>query len=144
MDSERAQNRQRKLKAVTGREWDATKQEEDYALRGRGYRRGMHGAIAGHTHRDFEARHAEGPARNQGGSRGRRGRGGRRGRTHSVDSPSDRASGEVATEPAPPAAPAMTSETDFPSLGEIKDTLPEEGRSKSPVGTSWADQVEAQ
>lgn len=144
MDSERAQNRQRKLKAVTGREWDATKQEEDYAPRGRGYRRGMHGAVTGHTHRDFEAKHHEGPARNQGGTRGRKGKGGRRGSSRGSASTSDRASGEAAAEPAPPAAPAMTSETDFPSLGEMKNTLPEDGESKSPVGGSWADQVEAQ
>lgn len=36
MDKEREQNRQRKLKAQTGREWDSEKREDDYNPRGGG------------------------------------------------------------------------------------------------------------
>lgn len=55
MDSERERNRMRKLNALNGREWDATKQEEDYDPRGgKGqFRRGMHGGVSGHTRRDL-------------------------------------------------------------------------------------------
>ncbi|KAI9769137.1 MAG: hypothetical protein M1840_004488 [Geoglossum simile] len=50
LEGEREKNRQRKLKAVEGREWDAEKKEEDYTGGPRGgsaYSRGAHGGVAG-------------------------------------------------------------------------------------------------
>ncbi|KAJ5513278.1 hypothetical protein N7463_002830 [Penicillium fimorum] len=81
MDTEREKNRQRKLKAQTGREWDSQKREEDYDPRGGGsqFRRGMHGGVSGAVRRDFEEARSEAVADNSGGNRGR-GRGGRGGR----------------------------------------------------------------
>ena len=141
MDSERERNRQRKLNAATGREWDVTKQEEDYNPRGgrSQYRRGMHGAVTGQTRQEPEKQASEAPvqrALNNGHGRGR----------------SERPN--WANEPPtskPPPAPKIDRESDFPSLpggkkGE-KSTepfpQPDKSESKSPVpqGT-WADQVE--
>jgi hypothetical protein len=49
-DMERAKNRERKIRAQGGREWDSDKQESDIVDRGRGsssrYSRGVHGGIA--------------------------------------------------------------------------------------------------
>lgn len=151
LDSERAENRQRKLKAATGREWDAAKREEDQSIRGRGqYRRGMHGGVTGHTRRDFDEKHWDAAPRtrqNYPRGRGRGRRGSSRGRgDHTA---SERASNEPE---ATPTAPAVTSETEFPSLSSEKKNepstespapLPTETESKSPVtGSSWAEQVE--
>lgn len=92
MDSERERNRQRKLNALNGREWDATKQEEDYNPRGgKGqFRRGMHGGVSGYTRRDFDdTRTSEDRQESSSGHGGHRGRGrggargGRGGRTSS-------------------------------------------------------------
>ncbi|KAH0545255.1 hypothetical protein FGG08_000709 [Glutinoglossum americanum] len=50
LEGEREKNRQRKLKTVEGREWDAEKKEEDYTSGGRGgsaYSRGAHGGVVG-------------------------------------------------------------------------------------------------
>jgi len=50
MMGEREKNRMRKLKAMEGREWDAEKQEQDYAPRGGGrggFARGAHGGVVG-------------------------------------------------------------------------------------------------
>ncbi|KAH0556138.1 hypothetical protein GP486_005930 [Trichoglossum hirsutum] len=50
LEGEREKNRQRKLKAVQGREWDAEKKEEDYNSSGRGgsaFSRGAHGGVVG-------------------------------------------------------------------------------------------------
>ncbi|KAI9858702.1 MAG: hypothetical protein M1813_007334 [Trichoglossum hirsutum] len=50
LEGEREKNRQRKLKAVQGREWDAEKKEEDYTSGGRGgntFSRGAHGSVVG-------------------------------------------------------------------------------------------------
>ena len=152
LDSERAQNRQRKLNAATGREWDAAKHEEDHSMRGRGqYRRGMHGGVTGHTRHDFDEKHWDAaPRARQNHPRGR-GRGGRRGNSRGRgDYTSERASSEPEI---PPPAPAVTSETEFPSLHtEKKNDSPAgttappvaETESKSPVttGGSWAEQVE--
>lgn len=68
MDSERERNRQRKLEAVTGREWDATKREEDYNSLGRGgasqFRRGMHGGVSGYARRSRGGEDADNSATN--------------------------------------------------------------------------------
>lgn len=48
MMGERERNRLRKLKAIEGREWDAEKEEDDYAPRtGRNFARGAHGGVVG-------------------------------------------------------------------------------------------------
>jgi hypothetical protein len=47
MMGEREKNRQRKLQAVGGREWDMEKKEEDFKEEGRRARRGAHGGISG-------------------------------------------------------------------------------------------------
>jgi hypothetical protein len=47
MMGEREKNRQRKLQAVGGREWDAEKNEEDFKEEGRRAKRGAHGGIGG-------------------------------------------------------------------------------------------------
>jgi hypothetical protein len=142
MDSERDQNRQRKLKAVTGREWDATKREEDYSPRGGrgGYRRGMHGAVAGTTRRDFEQPAEAPPMRGQNNPRGRRGRGGRGGSR----SPHAERAPEEANEPTPPPAPAMSSEMEFPALGGGGEKKKEPAVQSPAVEDSWAEEMEAQ
>lgn len=145
MDSERAKNRERKLNAATGREWDSSKHEDEFSSRGRGqYRRGMYGAVSGRVRRDFD----QAPSHNK--DRPRRGHGsGRRGVSHNrADHNHQRASNEPESGPS---APAVTSETEFPSLDNgKKDHSPEQKstsateqtEAKSPVGGSWADQVE--
>lgn len=169
MDSERERNRMRKLNALNGREWDATKQEEDYDPRGgKGqFRRGMHGGVSGHTRRDFDdGRASEASPESHGSHNGHRGRGrgGRngRGRTNSRGPRKDSAVPEGTPEGpakkenkalAPPAP--VNNESEFPALlNNEKDrpvgTKPESVDNKldwtaSPVdGTSWADQVESQ
>ncbi|KAI9370058.1 hypothetical protein BJX61DRAFT_516923 [Aspergillus egyptiacus] len=164
MDNERERNRQRKLDALNGREWDAEKPEDQFSPRGgRGqFRRGMHGGVSGYTRRGFEDSQTgeESPDRNgpqqhgyQGrgrGGRGGRGRGGPRGQDRSHSEKSDVVSPE---KPAPP-VPVITNETEFPSLpaGEKKDTKAdvsvsasvEQTKPLSPIsGATWADQVEA-
>jgi hypothetical protein len=47
MMGEREKNRQRKLQAVGGREWDMEKNEEDFKDEGRRAKRGAHGGIGG-------------------------------------------------------------------------------------------------
>ncbi|KAL3470757.1 hypothetical protein BJX99DRAFT_238858 [Aspergillus californicus] len=132
MDSERERNRQRKMNALGGREWDAEKPEEQFNSRGGGqFRRGMHGGVSGYTRSGFEGSQPgeESPDDNgqQYGHRGRgrgRGRGGRGGRgrgghrDHYGEGPSDAPPQE---KPAP--LPIITNETEFPSLpgGEKKD-----------------------
>lgn len=133
MDSERERNRQRKLNAVTGREWDSQKQEEDYngSRGGRGNFRGMHGGVTGQVRRGLEdSRWATAPeetpsdepseshshhhhhnhsprGRGRGGRRGGRGRGGHRG--HDEGAPPQRQQEK-------PAAPALNSQAEFPAL----------------------------
>jgi hypothetical protein len=148
MDNEREQNRQRKLKAVGGREWDSQKQEEDYSPRGGGsqFRRGMHGGVSGYARRDFDSRSpddstGDSPSRR---GRGRGGRGGRgRGRSPSAGPPKKSPL---------PAAPDLNTEAEFPALPTESKNLETTSAtgpaltkldSLSPVrGGTWADQVE--
>lgn len=139
MDSERERNRQRKLNALNGREWDATKQEEDYNPRGgKGqFRRGMHGGVSGYTRRDFdETRTSEDSQESPSGHGGHRGRGrgggrGGRGRANSRGPRKD-------STPAPKeAGPAGLSQSRWaPSPSELestaKPTVPE-GTPKGPA-----------
>ncbi|KIV98808.1 uncharacterized protein PV09_08963 [Verruconis gallopava] len=84
---EREKNRQRKLQVMSGREWDAGKNEDDFKDEGRRARRGAHGGIAGTRHAAPVGGEGDGDVPNGGdgaqrdgheGSRGRgRGRGGR-------------------------------------------------------------------
>lgn len=124
MDSEREKNRQRKLKAQTGREWDSQKREEDYDPRGGGsqFRRGMHGGVSGAVRRDFEEARPEEAADHSGSNRGR-GRGGRGGRgrgsprTPQGDRPRKGLADSIfATES--PATPGLDDKSAFPALPE--------------------------
>ncbi|KAJ5613025.1 hypothetical protein N7510_006219 [Penicillium lagena] len=151
MDKEREQNRQRKLKAVGGREWDSQKQEEDYNPRGSGsqFRRGMHGGVSGYARRDFDTRSPDDLTGDSPSRRGR-GRGGGRGGRGRGRSPS---AGPSKKSPLP-TAPSANNEAEFPALPvETKklDTTSTTGSelpkldkldSLSPVRGSWADQVE--
>lgn len=164
MDNEREQNRQRKLKAQTGREWDSEKREEDYNPRGGGsqFRRGMHGGVSGYTRRDFEG--ADEASAERGGDvsdRGR-GRGGRGGRGRGSSRGPRASLQESSSKTGPKAAlPEVNNEADFPSLPEGKkpesgpttaptlDTTKEKTPSMekleatfSPMSGSWADQYD--
>lgn len=170
MDNERERNRQRKLKAQTGREWDLEKREEDYNPRGGGsqFRRGMHGGVTGHTRRDFEDGQPEegssghgSPGRGRGrGGRGGRGRGpsrGPRGERASLRDPAETAGAKSP----PPKAPVVNDDADFPSLPAGKKPEEAQAQARAPLKTSvpptafetlestmspltgtWADQVE--
>ncbi|KAJ5164409.1 uncharacterized protein N7500_006239 [Penicillium coprophilum] len=124
MDSEREKNRQRKLKAQTGREWDSQKREEDYNPRGGGsqFRRGMHGGVSGAVRRDFEEARSENAEDHSGGNRGR-GRGGRGGRDRGSprapqgDRPRKGLSDSIYATPSPP-APGLDDKDAFPALPE--------------------------
>lgn len=88
MMGEREKNRQRKLKAVGGREWDMEKNQEDFAGDdGRRARRGAHGGIAGDgltpNGREWQIKGAAGRGGPDDSARGRgrgKGRGEDRGR----------------------------------------------------------------
>lgn len=116
MDKEREQNRQRKLKAQTGREWDSEKREDDYNPRGGGsqYRRGMHGGVSGQVRRDFDGASEEPSNITPGRGRGRGGRGGR-GRGPSRGS-QERSSSKDQSDRKDSKTPAVNDEADFPSL----------------------------
>lgn len=160
MDNEREQNRQRKLKAQTGREWDSEKREDDCNPRSGGsqFRRGMHGVVSGYVRRDFDGT-SESPADRDTSPRGR-GRGGRGGRGRR---PSRGPRGERASPKQPSATttvPGVNNEADFPSLPagkkseEAPTTAPTVATTKlpasmeklessfSPLTGTWADQVE--
>ncbi|KAJ6027971.1 hypothetical protein N7540_003547 [Penicillium herquei] len=165
MDNEREQNRQRKLKAQTGREWDSEKREEDYNPRGGGsqFRRGMHGGVSGYARRDFEENRPDEPTGQE--SSGRRGRGGgRRGRGPGRKSRDEQPS-HGSTQRAGSQTPAVNNEAEFPSLpgGKAPDTdsstkavesdkpttvikppltMESLDATLSPVTGTWADQVE--
>lgn len=114
MDNEREQNRQRKLKAQTGREWDLEKREEDYNPRGGGsqFRRGMHGGVSGIARHDFEEAKSEDSGTNGNSGRGR-GRGGRGGRGRGGRSDRSRSKGPSKSDAN---APVVDNEAEFPSL----------------------------
>lgn len=156
MDNEREQNRQRKLKAQTGREWDSEKREEDYSPRGGGsqFRRGMHGGVSGYTRKDFDEGHAEeSPSRGSPGrGRGRGGRGGR-GRGARGDRSVSRGPSEKTGE-----KPAVNNDADFPSLppgkpplkttetapatAKVPSTMESLDSTFSPISGDWADQLD--
>lgn len=165
MDNERERNRQRKLDALKGREWDVVKREEDYNPRGGGsqFRRGMHGGVSGYARRDYddsrsndETSHSDhsyhrGRGRGRGGrgGRGRRGlRGSREDSLPPNGSPKDPATSSP--KPAQP-VPVITNESEFPSLpGGLKKeesaaapTTETADSPLSPATGTWAEQVEA-
>ncbi|CAG7926514.1 unnamed protein product [Penicillium olsonii] len=125
MDTERERNRQRKLKAQTGREWDSQKREEDYNPRGGGsqFRRGMHGGVSGYARQDLDDSRTDGAADNAAGPRGR-GRGGRggRGRGSPRAAPADRSSNNKGLSGSmwadSPAEPVVNDQNEFPALPE--------------------------
>jgi hypothetical protein len=156
MIGERERNRQRKLQAQTGREWDAEKTQESLSDRGRGsgYRRGMHGAVVSDVSRTPEdSVPEENWETGRGGNRGR-GRGARGGRGRGRGGGGAR---RDENEPAPQSAGAALStasfnpEADFPALPNgnapekpsVSVPLPslDAASPLTPVGT-WADQME--
>ncbi|PGH27779.1 hypothetical protein AJ80_00567 [Polytolypa hystricis UAMH7299] len=142
MNGERERNRQRKLIAQKGREWDAEKDMEEFAGRGRGsaYRRGMHGGVVGGLDgaRDRDAGDAlvgdlpsaatdggngyfrGGRGGGRGGRGGPRGRG--RGRGDSFNGPrttpphTTHQEESGAAKPESTSSPAIDAETEFPAL----------------------------
>lgn len=137
MDNEREQNRQRKLKAQTGREWDSEKREEDYNPRGGGsqFRRGMHGGVSGYTRNDFNQGAADDVAGGNGTPSRGRGRGGR-GRGPSRGPRGERASSkEPSTKADKKAAVGVNNEADFPSLpaGKKPEDAPVSVSTKKPA-----------
>ncbi|KAJ5776289.1 uncharacterized protein N7511_001300 [Penicillium nucicola] len=146
MDNEREQNRQRKLKAQTGREWDSQKREEDYNPRGGGsqFRRGMHGGVSGYARRDFDDGRAEETPDHADSQRGR-GRGGRGGRGRGSpreprgERPGKGLSDSKYATPSP-AAPALD-KSDFPALPEgtkKPETKPETTKIETTVAPATA------
>jgi hypothetical protein len=157
MDTERAQNRLRKMAGLGGREWDMDKESEESRGRGRGggHMRGVHGGVRYDRERrdpalegeDVDLRQYEwNEDRGRGrGGRGR-GRGGYRGR-------GDARNGHASEKQ----QPDITAEAEFPALPETtkpKDDLkksrrPVQARTASDVlsptegNETWADQVES-
>lgn len=124
MMGEREKNRQRKLKAMEGREWDAEKKEDDF---GQGGRYDKKDTFAGDQEDYTDGREYIYRER-RGGDRGQGARGGRGGRAHNnVEAPRPE---------------------DFPSLPQATkagatSTQPLATTLDSPAQQSWADQVEA-
>lgn len=168
MDNERERNRQRKLDALKGREWDVQKREEDYNPRGGGsqFRRGMHGGVSGYVRRNYDDVRSNDEAsfnNNHGHYRGRgrrgrggRGRGGPRGPRGDHLAPNGTPNEPATASPkSQTSVPVIDNETEFPALpGKAKKeesatksaaTLATEAADSlsSPVtGASWAEQVE--
>ncbi|EEP76420.1 predicted protein [Uncinocarpus reesii 1704] len=171
MVGERERNRQRKLQAQTGREWDAEKSQDAFSDRGRGgsaYRRGVHGGIASETrhiedstghHHDSDNDGFRGRGNRYGrGGQGRgygrgRGRGGFRG-TNEAAQPDVAAKDSDSRAP-----PAIEAESEFPALpsGKSSEAQPvtvttqqpaapatsDTPISPMPLQESWADHVDA-
>jgi len=154
LDAEREKNRQRKLNAVSNREWDSSKNEEDYNPSNytNRSRRGAHGTITGtisspsgdyHRHNEAEDGEQEdgyadsprGQGRGRGGRRGEgRGRGGRGGGGYRQND------GGPIDAKFPQSTPAnIQSEADFPALPGSKALVV-----LSPIepGGSWAEQAQ--
>ena len=157
MDGEREKNRQRKLNAQAGRDWDVEKDAADFAARGRGgggagggFRRGAHGGVSGIIGEglagsrfapqsgdeipdeggDLDSRPYN---RGRGGRGGRAGRGGRGGRGRGGEG-RGQAQAAAASNQRPPDASA---EADFPALGVSPAAAAKSPASTPPVGTSW-------
>ncbi|EME89504.1 uncharacterized protein MYCFIDRAFT_63047 [Pseudocercospora fijiensis CIRAD86] len=123
MMGEREKNRQRKLKAMEGREWDAEKREDDF---GKGGRFDKKGGFAG-DREDYDDGREYLYQEPRGGGRGRgSGRGGRGGRLQEQHAPRPEEF---------PALPASKVE----KLDQSK-TLPD---TRGPSGGSWAEQMES-
>ncbi|KAK6345433.1 hypothetical protein TWF718_007349 [Orbilia javanica] len=158
LDAEREQNRQRKLKALSNREWDSSKNEEDYNPSGytNRSRRGAHGGVSGFISNPDASYSREGEGDGAGGDvdrsfysprgrgRGGRGRGGRGDRGGGF--------GRGGNQPANnntrgrQSAPAdIANEAEFPALPGSKpkaDKVPETPvEPETPRGT-WAEQAQ--
>ena len=168
MDTERAQNRLRKMAGVGGREWDMEKDSDDFRGRGRGggHMRGVHGGVRYDRERrdptlegedvdlrqyqwnDTSQRAADGDMRgNRGPGRGGRGRG--RGGYRGEDARDGNVPGRR--------QPDVSAGAEFPALPEVlkpkedrnKPTRPVQPRTRSDIASpseekqTWADQVES-
>lgn len=146
MDKERARNRERKLKAQGGREWDLEKTDADIVdgkSKGRSseYVRGGHGGVirggglGGSRFADDERVDAL-PSRGRGGfeirGRGNRGRGGRGGKsTPVVPAPEDF--------PSLPAAPTKPSTDDAPVIKAAEEAIA--SPAVKAAGHDWAEEM---
>ncbi|KAF3933387.1 hypothetical protein ABW19_dt0206042 [Dactylella cylindrospora] len=153
LDAEREQNRQRKLKALSNREWDVSKNEEDYNPSNytNRSRRGAYGGVSGGVISNPDAsysREGDGenaPHESPRGGRGR-GRGGRRG--DRGDRGGGRGGHRVNTDfsKKETSAPAdISNEAEFPALpgAKAKSEKPPETplEPETPKGT-WAEQAQ--
>jgi hypothetical protein len=157
MDTERAQNRLRKMAGMGGREWDSEKEIDEFRGRGRGggYMRGAHGGVRYDRERrdpvlegeDMDLRQYEwNEDRGRGrGGRGR-GRGGYRGRGDARnDNANERRQPDVSAEAEFPALPERAK----PKNDVKRPPRPAQARTTSDVLTNtdgketWADQVES-
>jgi hypothetical protein len=154
MDTERAQNRMRKMAGLGGREWDMEKDSEEFRARGRGggYMRGAHGGVRYDRERrdpalegeDMDLRQYEW---NEDRGKGRGGRGrGREGHRGRGDVRNGNARGKQ--------QPDVSAEAEFPALPKPKDDVkkpprPVQARTTSDVQSptegkeTWAEQVES-
>jgi len=157
MDTERAQNRLRKMAGMGGREWDSEKESDEFRGRGRGggYMRGAHGGVRYDRERRDPALEGEdvdltqyewNEDRGRGrGGRGR-GRGGYRGRGDARNgNASERRQPDVSAEAEFPALPG----TAKPKSDVKKPPRPAQARTTSDAllaadgKETWADQVES-
>ncbi|KAK2734631.1 hypothetical protein FQN57_001625 [Myotisia sp. PD_48] len=154
MLGEREKNRQRKLNAQTGREWDAEKQPDPFPIRGRGgsaYRRGVHGAVLLNDREgvrdstqpsEYHLRDIDPRGRGRaGGGRGGRGRGSGRGRgaanTQVVGANNARNTADASP-------PAIGEDRDFPALPKSVETPSTSADSPKTAPKSTAIEPEAQ
>ncbi|KMU83793.1 hypothetical protein CIHG_01576 [Coccidioides immitis H538.4] len=161
MTNEREQNRQRKVREQTGREWETEKSQDTFGDRGRGrgaYRRGMHGESYGETEKFGDNGYR---GRGGRGARGGRGRASGRGRgrgcprsPNNADVPPNAAAQDTGVQ----SPPALGADSEFPALpGSNKDEAramslnteqpsaavsTDASISPTPIQGSWADHVD--
>lgn len=153
MMGEREKNRQRKLKAVGGREWDMEKNQEDFAGDdGRRARRGAHGGITGDgptsSGGDWQIKGAAGRGGSEDSPRGRgRGRGRGEGRGRGRGGPGNGNSERPQKEKAIQAPPSASEFPDLPAAA-AKPATDDKGPTKldfpiKPKSISYAKTSEA-
>lgn len=149
---EREKNRQRKLQAQGGREWDQEKDEQDFNSNDRrGARRGAHGGIATSVHASTpdappEFIERRGGFRGRGGRRGRGDAGSPRPRQEQQRSQADAKPPTAVDFPDLPAASKTSNDekADAPKTLEFPSKKPAPALEAPPVEEkkSWADQME--
>ena len=156
MISEREKNRLRKMNAMGGREWDASKDEDADAsgsssVRGSQFRRGAHGGVAGARPTPEEEFRPSDYLFNENGSFRGRGRGGGRGRGRG------RGGAEAEIGAGSARQQSVPTTTDFPSLpttikegtgstaagGTSTPSKPSAGGGSAAQKKSWAEEMES-